>query len=119
MRHYVKADIEREDNAVTVRLSGSAIFRTVDAPGVVDVSRMSDIVGIEILNFLTYVDRFNQGVSDVSPQITGRPITYSFDDASDSFYLRILEVDAPKQISARARLSLDEKNRLVEVSASW
>src|SRR5438445_12460928 len=112
MSRKISAEVHEEPNSISIAVNSDlSITRSIPVPAVIDIGRSNEVVGIEILDLFTYVDKGAlDSMVDVSEPRRDE-VAYSYDAESDAFYLRIRSVDAPNQKSAQALLGLDGSGR--------
>jgi uncharacterized protein YuzE len=112
--------IDRESQSFSVRFTAEA----GDVGGkpiemVLDFDQFGEVIGIEILDLM-----FNAGkgcllgIAQCVPT-EGDGVRYSYDEDSDSFYLRVTAGNSLDQKTVDGQLSLDAEGRITAMRAKW
>jgi uncharacterized protein YuzE len=86
---------------------------------VLDFNQFGEVIGIEILDLA-----FNAGkgcmlrIAQCVPT-EGDGVRYSYDEDSDSFYLRVTAGNSLDQKTVDGQLSFDAEGRITAMSAKW
>lgn len=91
----------------TIDLVAGEPSRRVDFDGVIDLSGLGELVGVEILDFKRQTGAMTPGCIGDAPPRCG------YDAEIDAFYVRIAEGNSPIQKKARGTVALDADNHIL------
>jgi len=86
---------------------------------VLDFGSFGDVLGIEIMNLMLEAGKPALDLISQVVATTGYETRYSYDDESDSFYLRVHAGKSLNQKSVDGLAICDEDGRITELSAAW
>jgi len=86
---------------------------------VLDLDDAGKIIGIEILNLLFYAGEHGLDLIKHVLRTKGEELRYSYDEDSDSFYLRLRSGRSIEQNPIQGALIFNDKRQIVSLSAQW
>jgi uncharacterized protein YuzE len=91
--------------------------RTIPVPFVLDFDGMGQLIGIEILNLKDHAGSACLARLSEDIRIYPEPISFSYDDEADAFYLRIRDGRSIDQQPVMGRVELDSAGHIVGFEA--
>jgi uncharacterized protein YuzE len=86
---------------------------------VLDFDELGEVVGIEIINMLLKTGKNSLNVINQSVWTDGDGRGYSYDEDSDSFYLRLKDGRSVEQKAVQGSMFLDDAGKILGLSAKW
>lgn len=100
-----------DGGVLLVHLLSSPAARSAPVECVVDLTRLGEVVGVEVLDLKRQL-----AVPVVEAPESDGGVRWSYDDEIDALYLRITNERGQVQKTAKAEAKLDSLGRLVELS---
>ena len=113
-------NIVQSNNSIEIIVSPyNEYTKHLDIELILDFNQFHDVVGIEILNLKIEAGEFC--LEEVANVISSakKGLSYSYDEESDSFYLRITDERSIDQEAVDGKLILDRKGQIVGFKAEF
>jgi uncharacterized protein YuzE len=112
--------VREEDGSLSVEFA-PVVKRSTGQPlkMVLDFGQFGEVVGIEVLNLIFEAGKNSLGIIGQSVRTDGDGMRYSYDEDSDSFYLRLKAGKSVDQKALQGSMFLDDAGQILGFSAEW
>jgi uncharacterized protein YuzE len=86
---------------------------------VLDIGQSGGVIGVEIINLAFEAGENCLAVIGGSVSRCGDGVRYSYDEESDSFYIRLRQGRSQGQRALDGTVSLDERGAIIGLTAIW
>ncbi len=86
---------------------------------VLDFGQGGEVLGVEIINLALKAGRNSLRTIDESVRTQGSGLRYSYDEDSDSFYLRLKAGKSADQKAVEGVMFRDDEGRIIALNAEW
>jgi len=112
--------IQVNDRSLSVEFSANVKLSTTHPLDMaLDFDEAGEVVGIEILNLVFEAGKNCLGIIGQTVRADGYGLKYSYDEDSDSFYLRLKAGLSFDQKAVHGSMCRDVRGQIVAFSATW